>query len=446
MSPELRQDLRKGWCPGILQPMAAADGLIARLRPTCGILSAATARAIADLAARYGNGKLDLTARANLQMRGVREDTLPALVEALRALGLVDCDAAAEAVRNVVASPMAGLHDGPDIRLLVAALEERLTSVRELHALPTKFGFLIDDGSPPSLAGVPADVRFDWHDGVFAIGLGGTRDEALVIGMCGADELVDRAETIARGALALFVRVPEARRMRALIEMLGADIVRAACHAGRDLPSPLAGEGARRADEGSRPGELRAQGRDSSGYAPSSAGFAGTFSREGRREVLTLAAPYGRLEAYMLRLAADLAEVGAGELRLTPWRSLMLPGIADAAARVRAERAGFIVDPGDPRLRVAACVGAPDCARGTTATRADADALAALAPALGPGIGLHVSGCAKGCAQACPARATLVARDGFYDLVVDGRASDPPTRRGLDLPAARAALAALVPV
>ena len=115
-------------------------------------------------------------------------------------------------------------------------------------------------------------------------------------------------------------------------------------------------------------------------------------------------------------------------------------------ARARAQRAGFIVDPGDPRLRVAACVGAPDLrARATTPTRVDADALAALAPALGPGIGLHVSGCAKGCAQANPARATLVARDGFYDLVVDGRAEDPPTHRGLDLPAARATLAALVP-
>ena len=443
MSPRSNQELRKGWCPGVLQPMAAADGLIVRLRPTGGILSATTARAIADLAARFGNGKLDLTARANLQLRGVREATLPALVAALRGLGLVDCDAAAEAVRNVVASPMAGLHDGPDIRPLVAALEARLTGVRALHALPTKFCFLVDDGSEPSLAGVSADVRFDWRDGLFEIGLGGTRDAALGFETCRPEELADRAQAIACGALDLFVRVPDATRMRTLIDMLDPDMVGAACEADRNLPSHLAGKGAGRADAGSTPERQRARGPASSGDNPSSAGFAGTFSREGRREPLVLAAPYGRLEAVMLHVAAMLAARGTGELRLTPWRSLLLPDIAADAARAMAHAAGFITSADDPRLRVAACVGAPECARGTTATRADADALAACAAPLGPGIALHVSGCAKGCALAAPARATLVARDGVYDLVVDGRAGDPPARRGLDLAAARAALADL---
>ena len=440
-------ELRKGWCPGILQPMAAADGLIVRLRPTGGILSAAIARAIADLAARHGNGKLDLTARANLQIRGVREHTLPALVDALRALGLVDCDAAAESARNIVASPMAGLHDGPDIRPLVAALEARLTKTRDLHALPTKFGFLIDDGSAPSLAEVSADVRFDWRDGAFAIGLGGTRDDAVWAGTCGATELVDRAEAIARGALAMFAEAPEATRVYSLINSLGPKRVKAVCGAHRDLPSPLAGEGARRADERSVPDQAPhlAQIADSSGHDPSSAGCAGILSRRGRREVPALAAPYGRLGAAMLQVAAALAASGNGELRLTPWRSLLIPGLDAADAGERGHAAGFLIDPDDPRLRVAACVGAPDCARATTATRVDADALSGLAPMLGPGTSLHVSGCAKGCAKAGPARATLVARDGAYDLIVDGRAGDAPMLRGLDLPAARIALASLGP-
>ena len=438
----MNAELRKGWCPGVLQPMAAADGLIVRVRPTGGILAAATARAIADLAARHGNGKLDLTARANLQLRGVREATLPALVEALRALGLVDCDAAAESVRNVVASPMAGLHDGPDIRPLVAALEARLAGVAALHALPTKFGFLIDDGSAPSLADVAADIRFDWRGDAFAIGLGGTRDSALPAGVCGAEELVACAEDIARRALALFARMPKATRMRTLIDRL--DLAGESA----DLLLPLAGEGGLakrgRMRGGAASPPIPAQATEPHSPAP------------GRQDAaLALAAPYGRLEAAMLHVAAALAVRAGGELRLTPWRSLLLPGLTpdDAAARRNAQAAGFIVASDDPRLRVAACVGAPDCARGTTATRADADALADLAPALGAGLhksglhvsGLHVSGCAKGCAHAGPACATLVARDGRYDLVVDGRAGDVPIRRGLDLAAARIALAELVP-
>ncbi|MCX8256597.1 MAG: hypothetical protein OTI36_21675, partial [Beijerinckiaceae bacterium] len=316
-------DLRKGWCPGVLQPMAAADGLIVRVRPTGGILPAATARAIADLAARYGNGKLDLTARANLQMRGVRDASLPALVDALRSLGLVDCEAAAEAVRNVVASPLAGLHDGPDIRPLVAALEARLVEVTALHALPTKFGFLIDDGSAPSLADVAADVRFDWRGDAFAIGLGGTRDAALPAGVCGAGELVACAEDIARRALALFARMPEATRMRALIERL--DLT----GEGADLLLPLAGEGGL-----AKRGRMRGGAASLPTPAEADTSLFPSPGRERRDAALTLAAPYGRLEAAMLHVAAALAARAGGELRLTPWRSLLLPGLPpdDAAA------------------------------------------------------------------------------------------------------------------
>jgi precorrin-3B synthase len=49
------------------------------------------------------------------------------------------------------------------------------------------------------------------------------------------------------------------------------------------------------------------------------------------------------------------------------------------------------------------------------------------------GILLHVSGCAKGCARASPAPLTLVAKPGGYDLVIDGRAGDPPAHRGLSI-------------
>ena len=434
MSRGLRDEtLRKGWCPGALQPMAAADGLIVRLRLTCGILPAATALALADLAEAHGNGRLDLTTRANLQIRGVRLDSWPALLDALRELGLVDADAGAEAVRNVIASPLAGLHDGPDIPPVVAALEARLAGTPTLHALPGKFGFLVDDGSAPSLADVAADVRFDWTGDRFAIGLGGTRGGALACGACGAEELVDRAETVARGALDLFARRPEARRLRDLFVE------------GADFLLPLAGEG-----DPAKRGRTRAVpegARTTSSITPSPLirpDFVGPPSpASGRRTALSLAAPYGRLDAYQLRLAADIAAWGRGDLRLTPWRSLLVPGVDGPAARERARRADFIVDADDPRHAVAACVGAPECARATTTTRADADAFADVAVSLGPGTTLHVSGCAKGCAHAGIARATLVGRDGRYDLVLDGRASDPAALRGLDRAAARAALAAL---
>jgi precorrin-3B synthase len=62
----------KGWCPGALAPMRSGDGLIVRLRLSCGEMSAAQTREIAGWSQQYGNGEIDLTARGHLQLRGIR--------------------------------------------------------------------------------------------------------------------------------------------------------------------------------------------------------------------------------------------------------------------------------------------------------------------------------------------------------------------------------------
>ncbi|MCP8939822.1 hypothetical protein NK718_14935 [Alsobacter sp. SYSU M60028] len=148
-----------------------------------------------------------------------------------------------------------------------------------------------------------------------------------------------------------------------------------------------------------------------------------------------MAAPFGRWTADDLDLLADEAErSGRGELRLTPWRALLLPGIGAArAARLAADWADrFVVDPSDPRLAVAACPGAPACGNATTFTHRDALALADAARGLArEGVAVHVSGCAKGCARQAASPVTLVGRDGAYDVVYAGTARDEPARRGV---------------
>lgn len=416
-APAPAPTMRKGWCPGALRPMIARDGLLVRLKLTGGIVPAKLARALADIADRYGNGLFDLSARANLQMRGVSEASYPRALEALDNLDVLDADPAAEAIRNVLASPLAGLHDGVDVRPLTAALEARLAGDATLAALPGKFGFLMDDGSSPDLGEIGADVRFDWREaaGGFAVGLGGTRTGALPVGMCAAGSLVARAVEIAHGFLALRSHHPNARRMGMLRTLAGDGALAEAC-GGTEVVTATP-----TADSCSAPVGARSL----SGVA-----------------FLGLAAPFGRLDADMLRVAADLA---CGELRLTPWRTILLPfGAQDATSRERAGRSGWIVDPTDPRLRVATCSGKAGCANATTPTHHDATALADLAGALGSErVALHVSGCSKGCAKAGPSVVTLVGHEGRYDLVRSGRASDIPTRRGLALAECRAELTAL---
>jgi sulfite reductase beta subunit-like hemoprotein len=150
--------------------------------------------------------------------------------------------------------------------------------------------------------------------------------------------------------------------------------------------------------------------------------------------VVGAAAPFGEIAAVRFRALIDRARaLGASGLRLTPWRAFLIAGLEHRAAASIVEacaRLGFILDAGDPRLRVVACPGAPACAHGHRPVRADAARWAALLPN-GEGVVLHISGCGKGCARVAATAATLTATATGYDLILAGRASDPPTRRGL---------------
>lgn len=391
--------------------MRAKDGLLVRLRPSGGRLIAQTAAAIAGLAARHGNGILELSSRANLQMRGIRESAWPMLVRALDDLGLIDGTADVEAVRNLLVSPLAGLHDGPDVTPIVADLEALFRDERSLHALPPKLLWLLDDGSAPSLSNVSADFRFDRCDDAVSIGVGGTRASAMRLGHCPIDGIPAAARALAQSALRLFDAHPGERRLTGLVRHLGAPALAEAL-GGRVHP-PLA---------------------DVAQADMASSVVTGPARYEGL-SCVGATAPLGVLTAAMLR---DIAACASGELRLTPWRTILLPGVEGTPDRLRRLAAlGFIVDGADPRLHVSACAGRSGCAQATTDTRADA---AALAPFAAPGRAIHVSGCAKGCARSVAAAVTLVGREGRYDLVRDGRARDAPALRDLDLDGVRVAL------
>ena len=88
--------------------------------------------------------------------------TLPALQAELAALGLLDSDPRAEAVRNVVPSPLAGFDPTAliDARPLVEALDALLIREKALHDLPPKFGFSVDGRGVLPLRGVETDIGF----------------------------------------------------------------------------------------------------------------------------------------------------------------------------------------------------------------------------------------------------------------------------------------------
>jgi len=132
---------------------------------------------------------------------------------------------------------------------------------------------------------------------------------------------------------------------------------------------------------------------------------------------VTAVTPLGRLDASMLKGAAQLAdEYGDGTLRFTPWQGLLLPNAKcqDAAAiTARLEQLGFLCSADQPLAQLIACTGSSGCGKGLADTKADAMQLAALRP----GHAVHLSGCARSCAAAHIAPVTLLAvSPGHYDV------------------------------
>ncbi|KTF70622.1 cobalamin biosynthesis protein CobG [Sphingomonas sp. HT-1] len=146
----------RGWCPDAWRPMAAGDGLLVRVKPVLGRLTQAQVRGLSAAALAHGNGWIDCTSRANLQLRGVAEATWPALLEQLVALGLVDPDPAREARRTLLVAP--DWRAGDDSHRIATDL---LAQLGALPALPSKMGFVIDAGSAPVLADAPGDFRVE---------------------------------------------------------------------------------------------------------------------------------------------------------------------------------------------------------------------------------------------------------------------------------------------
>src|SRR5207247_2094033 len=117
---------------------------------------------LAEAAESCGNGAIDLSNRANLQIRGVSEATLADLHRRLDSLGLLDPGGAeAEARRNVLGPALAGEDPSAamDVRPYIADIGEWLATDRRLQSLPPKFAVIVDDGGALPLDGLEADLR-----------------------------------------------------------------------------------------------------------------------------------------------------------------------------------------------------------------------------------------------------------------------------------------------
>ena len=363
----------KGWCPGAFRPMMSGDGLVVRVRPRQGRLEADQVAALTTLARAYGSGVVDLTTRANLQIRGVTEAAYPALLAGLRRAGLLDATPELEARRNILTTPF------PDRDGLTSQLHDDVAaSLGHWPNLPAKMGVAIDTGDDPMLSQVSADFRFERDaEGQVILRADGAETGVPVSRATAVTQLLDLAAWFNASGGAVAGR-------------MGRHLHRVT------LPQAFQGTAPRPAPPPPEPG-------------PCADGF-------------LVGAAFGAIEA------ADLQDLmratGARAVRVTPWRMLLLEGVPQVTTDA------FVTAPGDPLLALHACPGAPLCTQAQAPTRDLARRLASRVPA---GTGLHISGCAKGCAHPRPADVTLVGVEGKFDLVRAGTAWEEPAARGLSV-------------
>lgn len=408
IAPRTIESMRRGWCPGTLRPMETGDGWLVRLHPPGARLLPAQLRRVAALAWEHGNGLVEISARANLQIRGVTAESHPGLVTALLAEELVDEREGSGPQRLTLASPLAG---DPDDLLDTSALAEAVeVAARTASGLPAKIGIVIDGGGAISLDAFPADIR-----------LRATAPDTLILGLpgglwFGACKITDAPATLATllsGFLDIRRGHPDpVRRFRDLsAEALAALADRAGL---QQVATPA-----------QRPAPRRV----------------GLFPWRGDEAAAVIGLPFGRCDARTLDRLAAVAE--SGDIRFSPWRGLAFRGLSQANAEALltlANDLGLVTRDDDPRLSVQACSGSPACRSAQAPTMADAARLAeAAAGLLADGLTLHVSGCIKGCAHPGPADLTLVAERGLYRLIQGGTARESGSET-LDLPTLMARL------
>lgn len=358
--------------------MRAHDGWIVRIRPHCASMSAEQWAVLADLALSHAHPEIELTRLGNMQLRGISEAHLAAVHATLMRAGLLCADEDTDQAPAVHCTPLYRTGDPTHALavLLSQAVQTRLSPRAlqgcGLQALPSKFGFAVDD-SRRRMKTIAADLCL-WVrcDGRYGLGLGGCSDvfcfDKAADAVAAAVEL---GQWFADERMAI---TPTPTRLKSL-----------GLRAGGDLP--CLAKAARCADTESA--------------APVLPGLL----EDGRR---VLGVPLGRIDAAAMHRVARHMPSDA-EIRVTPWRSLIFDSASLASELALAEPAYWIAQADDDRLRISACTGAPGCSQALVAVQ---ELALLLAPQLPEKTHLHLSACAKCCALSPEATAVLLAVEG----------------------------------
>ncbi|MGC2415418.1 MAG: NirA family protein [Stellaceae bacterium] len=383
------------------------DAFMLRLRLPGGILSSHQARGLAGIAERFGGGTLDVTTRANLQIREIGAAYPLEVLEAVQELGLTSRGSGADNIRNLTGSPTAGIdpQELVDTRPLTRALYHHILNHRELYGLPRKFNIAFDGGGGMAMLEDTADIGFaavrvapekPVASGLyFRMLLGGLTGHGSVARDAGV--LLEPNEVVAAAAAILRVFIDHGdrtdrkrARLKYLIERWGLEKVigEAAAH----LPFPwrfVAADLCEPRGPVDRHGHIGVHAQAQPGLS-----------------YIGVVLPASRLTAPQLRGLADIAtRRGSGSLRLTVWQNLLISDIPDAqiaAASAEIEALGLATKASAVRAGLVACTGNAGCKFSLSDTKRHALEIADHLDAridLDQPLNIHLTGCPNSCAQ-----------------------------------------------
>ncbi|NMF59216.1 precorrin-3B synthase [Pseudanabaena yagii] len=397
-------------CPSLFNATTAQDGILSRIRLPAGLITSTQCEVLVQVVNQFGNGEIQITNRANLQIRTSRALPEEVLLD-FQDYGLASSAESTDGLRNMMASPSAGIDTHAKINIipLVKAWNFYLLQHPELAILSNKFSICFDGGEAIRVSDRPNDIclvaveingeiYFDLH-----LGLGDRGDSPALVGvLIPHNQVLEVLAALAEvyrqytqqqleQKIHLRSRPP---RLRDLLHDWGVKkyLELVAEKLGYTLkPSPLAPLPLR--ERGTRAFEvyehlgIHAQKQSGLFY-------------------IGVVIPLGRLTSRQLQGLAKLAkQYGGGALRLTPWQNLLITDIAEAdLEQVTQEilNLGLYISAHHPYAAIAACSGYKGCKSAFTDTQADAKAIASHLEKciqLDYPINLHVSGCDKSCAQ-----------------------------------------------
>ena len=407
-------DLQRGACPALSAPMMTGDGLLARIS----LVEAISPGQLADicrLTQTHGNGMVDISARGNLQVRGLSAISAPRLDAEVRAMNLPLREGLA-----VEVPPLAGMDDSEiaDPRPLAEAIRD---ASRNITGLAPKMAVVVDGGGLLRLSDLLADIRLvavgkhDWK-----LLLGGIEQSARVFNVLRETLVVDTVMDLLKRLASL------GNKARGRDLTGGLAVNDTAPH------TPTSSSGLSRGSAGVAtvdPSQMLGTNPSMTARNAVASPFELLMLSDGLHAV-GIGPAFGQAKAeHLIALCDEAARLGIKSLKPALDHSLLFFGteIACRALRDFADSNGFITSATDPRSHIAACSGSPACNSATIATHEIAAAAAAeCADLLDGSFKLHVTGCPKGCAHPQPATLALCGTADRVSIIAQGKAADQP--------------------